>query len=422
MATVYLAQDLRHDRPVALKVLNPELARGLGAERFLREVRLAARLDHPHILALLDSGEAGGLLWYTMPFVEGESLRDRLERDVQLPVDEAVRLTRDVADALDCAHEHGVVHRDIKPENILLARGHARVADFGVAHAIDAGSSGKLTETGLALGTPAYMAPEQASGGRLDGRSDVYALGCVLYEMLAGQPPYTGPTAQAIIGQTLGAPVPSVRHLRPDVPRSLDRAIRKALAKSPAGRFASARELVRALERSESRRGRLLGGIAAGASLVLLIALGWAAASLGEGTGQARGGKPPANSVAVLPFRSLSTDSSDAYFATGIAEDVSSQLARLGGISVIAHSSARAARLRDQEPREIGAMLGAATLLEGTVRRAGEQIRVTARLVDAHTGAQLWADAYDRTLSDVLGIQREIAQHIAAGWGAWWSG
>jgi serine/threonine-protein kinase len=414
MATVYLAQDLKHDRPVALKVLHPELAATLGPERFLREIKLAARLDHPHILALLDSGEADGLLWYSMPYVDGESLRDRLRREVQLPVEDARQLAREVADALDCAHEHGVVHRDIKPENILLAREHARVADFGVAHAVDAGSEGRLTETGLAIGTPAYMAPEQATGGRLDGRTDVYALGCVLYEMLAGQPPSTGPTAQAVIGQTLGAPVPSARHLRPDISRALDSVIRKALAKSAAARFATAREFARALEPSDHRRARVWTSLATAAALLLLIALGWALARPKAKADQTTSGPASRASVAVLPFQSLSTDSADAYFATGIAEDVSSQLARLGGITVVAHSSARAAALRAREPREIGLALGVATLLEGSVRRAGDQIRVTARLVDSRTGAQLWADDYDRTLRDVLGIQRDIAQQIAA--------
>jgi TolB-like protein/Flp pilus assembly protein TadD len=414
MATVYLAQDLKHGRLVALKVLHAELAAALGWERFLREIELAARLEHPHILALLDSGQAEGLLWYSMPYVEGESLRDRLRREVQLPVEEAVGLVREAADALDYAHEHGVVHRDVKPENILLARGHARVADFGVARAVDAGSGGKLTETGLAVGTPAYMAPEQATGGRLDGRTDVYALGCVLYEMLAGQPPYTGPTAQAVIGQALGAPVPSVRHVRPDVPANLDRTIQKALSKSAAGRFASARELVAALDNPGVRHTRVLRRMAAAVVLLCLIAVAWSLGRPKPEAGTAAHGVPSARSVAVLPFQSLSTDSTDAYFATGIAEDVSSQLARLGGISVVAHSMARAAGLRAKEPREIGAALGVATLLEGSVRRAGDQIRVTARLVDSRTGAQLWADDYDRTLRDVLGIQREISQQIAA--------
>src|SRR5829696_1230475 len=190
MATVYLAEDLRHDRSVALKVLHPELAATLGPERFLREIRLTARLDHPHILPVFDSGEAAGLLWYTMPYVEGESLRDRLRREGQLPLEDALRIAREVADALDCAHQQGIIHRDIKPENILLARGHARVADFGVARAVEAAGAGQLTETGLAVGTPAYMSPEQASGSPVDARSDLYALGCVLYETLAGEAPY----------------------------------------------------------------------------------------------------------------------------------------------------------------------------------------------------------------------------------------
>ena len=218
MAVVYLAQDLRHDRPVALKALLPELAATLGPERFQREIRLAARLQHSHILTVHDSGEAGGRLWFTMPFVEGESLRDRLRRERQLPVDDALRIAREAAAALDYAHRHGVVHRDIKPENILLtADGDTLVADFGIARAL--GGEDGLTQTGMAIGTPAYMSPEQASGEKaIDARTDVYSLGAVLYEMLAGEPPYTGPTAQAIIMRRFAEPVPSVRRLRPNVP------------------------------------------------------------------------------------------------------------------------------------------------------------------------------------------------------------
>ncbi|HUR94837.1 MAG TPA: serine/threonine-protein kinase, partial [Gemmatimonadales bacterium] len=199
MATVLLARDLRHDRPVALKLLHRELAASLGPERFVREIKLTARLDHPHILPVLDSGETLGRLWYAMPFVDGESLRDRLRREPQLPVSDALAIAREVADALEYAHGHRVVHRDIKPENILLAHGHARVADFGVARALEAAGSEQLTSTGLAIGTPAYMSPEQAGGGEVDARSDVYALGCVVHEMLAGEPPFTGPTPQAVV-------------------------------------------------------------------------------------------------------------------------------------------------------------------------------------------------------------------------------
>src|SRR5262245_46749629 len=234
MATVYLAHDVRHDRPVALKVLHPDLAQTLGPERFQREIRLAARLQHPHILTVLDSGDAGGRLWFTMPFVEGESLRDRLRRERQLPVDDALRIAREAAQALQYAHDHGVIHRDIKPENLLLTRdGNTLVADFGIARGLDAGGAGneKLTDTGLVVGTPAYMSPEQAAGDRtLDARSDVYSLASVLYEMLAGEPPFSAPTLQAMIVKRLTEPPPSVRGPRPAVPESVDQAIRKALA------------------------------------------------------------------------------------------------------------------------------------------------------------------------------------------------
>ena len=247
MATVYLAHDVQHDRPVALKVLHLELAAALGPERFLREIRTTARLQHPHILPVLDSGEAAGLLWYTMPYVEGESLRERLRREVQLPVEDALGIAREVGLALDYAHRHGVVHRDIKPENILLSDGQALVADFGVARALEQGIEGRLTETGLALGTPTYMSPEQASGGLVDARSDVYALGCVLYEMLAGEPPFTGPTPQAIIAKRFTGEVPHVREARSAVPESVDQAIHKALALVPADRFPTASGFAAAL-------------------------------------------------------------------------------------------------------------------------------------------------------------------------------
>src|SRR5437762_2821218 len=240
MATVFLAQDQKHARPGALKVLHPELAASLGPDRFQREIRFAARLQHPHILTVLDSGEAAGRLWFTMPFVEGESLRDRLRRERQLPVEDALRIAREAAAALDYAHRHGVVHRDIKPENILLtADGDTLVADFGIARAI--GGEDGLTQTGLAIGTPAYMSPEQASGDKtLDARTDVYSLASVLYEMLAGEAPWTGPTAQSILAKRLSEPAPSVRAVRPTVPPAVDEAIRKALAPVAADRFATA--------------------------------------------------------------------------------------------------------------------------------------------------------------------------------------
>src|SRR5882724_7779441 len=255
MATVYLAQDLKHRRPVAIKVLAPELAAALGRERFLREIETAARLTHPHILPLHDSGEADGLLYYVMPYIEGESLRDRLDREKQLAIADAVTITCAVANALSYAHSHDVVHRDVKPENILLSNDEAIVADFGIAAAIDAAGGGKLTRTGIVLGTPAYMSPEQGAGDRaLDGRSDVYSLGCVLYEMLAGEPPFTGPTSQAIIAKRFTDPVPSARRLRETVPLPMDQAIAKALARAPADRFATTHQFAEALRASAEAR------------------------------------------------------------------------------------------------------------------------------------------------------------------------
>src|SRR3989454_1777879 len=248
MATVYLADDLKYHRKVAVKVLRPELASVLGPDRFLREVEIAAKLNHPHILALYDSGEAGGLLFYVMPYVKGESLRHKLEREQQLPIDEALRITRQVASALAHAHDQGVIHRDVKPENILLHESEAMVADFGIALAVSAAAGERLTETGLVVGTPEYMSPEQALGEReLHARSDVYSLGCVLYEMLAGEPPFTGPTAQAVIAKRLADPVPAVRRLRDAVPAGVERALMGALARVPADRFASAGAFAEAL-------------------------------------------------------------------------------------------------------------------------------------------------------------------------------
>ena len=249
MAIVYLARDLRHDRPVALKVLLPSLAQSLGAERFLREIRTAARLQHPHILSVHDSGEADGQLWFTMPYVEGETLRQRLRREGQLSLPDALRIAREVADGLDFAHRHGVVHRDVKPENILLSDGHALVADFGISRALAGEESGEaLTETGVSVGTPAYMSPEQAAGQPVDARTDVYALGAVLYEMLAGEPPFTGPTPQAVIAKRFHTDAVPLRAVRPSVPEHVERAVARALARVSMDRFASAAELAHALE------------------------------------------------------------------------------------------------------------------------------------------------------------------------------
>lgn len=248
MAIVYLARDCRHDRPVALKVFRPELAAAMGADRFLREIQITAKLQHPNILPLFDSGEADGFLFYVMPFVEGESLAELLAREQQLPLPQAVQIAREVAEALSVAHSHGIVHRDIKPQNIMLSRGHAMVADFGIARAIAEAGAGKLTETGIAIGTPVYMSPEQASATEhIDARTDVYSLGCVLYEMLVGQPPFTGTSAQAIMARQTMEEVPAPHIVRHSIPPDLEQIVLCALEKSPADRFHSATEFADAL-------------------------------------------------------------------------------------------------------------------------------------------------------------------------------
>jgi serine/threonine protein kinase len=289
MATVYLAEDLKHQRRVAIKVLRPELAAAIGADRFLREITTTASLRHPHILPLYDSGEADGFLYYVMPYVEGESLRGRLDREKQLPLDDALQIAREVADALSYAHARGIVHRDIKPENILPESGHAAVADFGIAKAMSAAGSDTLTQAGMAIGTPQYMSPEQASGEQdLDGRSDLYALGCVLYEMLAGQPPFTGPTAESLVYQRLTAEPRSITQLRPAVPAEVAVALQRALAKTPADRFNPVAQFSEALRPGALAR-------PSGTTAV----------------------HPAEKSIAVLPFVTLPADPDNEYFVTG---------------------------------------------------------------------------------------------------------
>jgi serine/threonine-protein kinase len=375
MAMVYLAEDLKHHRQVAIKVLRPELAAALGPDRFLREIQTTANLRHPHILPLYDSGESAGFLYYVMPYVEGVSLRERLNRDRQLPIADARRIAREVADALGYAHGRGVIHRDIKPENILLERGHAVVADFGIARALSTAGADKLTQTGMAIGTPAYMSPEQSVGERdLDGRSDLYALGCVLYEMLAGEPPYSGPTAQAIIAKRFREPVPQVSTLRETVPPALQVTLNRLLAKAPADRFATAEEFSVALE---------------------------APAAVGS-------------SVAVLPFANMSTDPDDEVFADGITEEIINALAQLPGLKVAARTSCFAFKGKHEDLRAVADRLGVRQVLEGSVRKAGARLRITAQLITAADGCHLWSERYDRTMDDVFAVQDEVAAAIAA--------
>jgi serine/threonine-protein kinase len=431
MATVYLANDLRHDRPVALKVLKPELAAAVGADRFLREIRITARLTHPHVLPLLDSGEADGFLYYVMPYVEGESLRDRLNREKQLPLDDALQTACEVADALGYAHSHDVVHRDIKPENILLESGHAVVADFGIARAITAAGGEQLTATGVAIGTPAYMSPEQAAGeSQLDARSDLYSLACVLYEMLAGAPPFTGPTAQAINARRLMDPVPPLRTVRDTVPVSVERAIGKALAKVPADRFGTAIQFAEALGRRESaaapaaapaasprRLGRLaLFGVAG------VVAVGGALLMLRPGRG--REAPAPAGpvhertAIAVLPFQNLTAEGPHAYFAGGLHDELLTQLSKVAALTVISRTSVMGYEGTRTPLRQIASELGVGSVVEASVQVVGGRLRVNVQLIDAATDAHLWAERYDRTLNDAFAIQSDVAQQIVAAVGA----
>ncbi len=385
MATVYLAQDLKHDRPVALKVLTSELAAVLGTERFLREIQTVARLNHPHILPLHDSGEANGFLYYVMPYVEGESVRDRLNREKQLPLDNALLIAREVADALSYAHSHDVVHRDIKPENILLAAGHAVVADFGIARAISAAGGEKLTATGLAIGTSAYMSPEQAVGETtLDGRSDLYSLGCVLYEMLAGEPPFTGPTVESVVHQHLTAEPPSITVIRPAVPGWVASALSRALAKTPADRSATGAQFAHELLLAQAR-----------------------APSTAEAL------RPPnEKSIAVLPFTNLSSDPENEYFSDGITEEIIADLSNINSLAVVSRTSASRYKGTDKDIRTIAAELNVRYVLEGSVRKAGDALRITAQLIDAGNDMHLWAEKYNGTLQDVFEIQEAVARQI----------
>jgi TolB-like protein/Flp pilus assembly protein TadD len=391
MATVYLAQDLKHDRLVALKVLHPEFAASLGPGRFLREIKIAARLSHTHIVPLYDSGQAGNLLYYVMPYVEGESLRQRLNREKQLPVDVAVQIARNVAGALDYAHRHQVVHRDIKPENVMLHEGEALVTDFGIAKAISASGGQTLTQSGMAVGTPAYMSPEQAAGeAELDGRSDVYSLGCVLYEMLAGTPPFTGPTAQAVISKRFTEPVPALRAARPAAPEEIERAVTKALARVPADRFATAAQLAQAL----------------------VVHTGTTAPGNARAVAAAAPVTVAAKSIAVLPFVNMSADPENEYFTDGVAEEIINALSKIQSLRVAARTSSFAFKGKSKDIGEIGATLKVATILEGSVRKAGNTLRVTAQLVNVSDGYHLWSERYDRQLADVFAIQDEIAENI----------
>jgi eukaryotic-like serine/threonine-protein kinase len=382
MATVYQALDQKHGRQVAIKVLRPDLTAAFGSERFLREIGIAARLAHPHIVPLIDSGETEGLLYYVSQYVPGGSLRDRLDREPRLSLKDAIQIVREAGAGLDYAHRNGFVHRDVKPENILFADGHAVLADFGIARAFaNPGGGPVVTEVGLALGTPEYMSPEQASGDQnLGSESDVYSLGCVLYEMLAGQPPFSEPTPRATMAKHITQQAPPVRARRPEVPPTVDRALQRALAKDPDERFPSVVDFIAALDATGTDDHRPLPGAT--------------------------------RSIAVLPFVNASPDPENEYLSDGITDELIDALAKVEHLRVASRTSVFALKGKPQDVRAIGALLGATVLLEGTVRRAGDRLRITAQLSSTEDGRLLWSQRFDRRLDDVFAIQEEISRTI----------
>jgi serine/threonine-protein kinase len=441
-AVVYLAEDLRHGRRVALKVVHAALGEAVGQERFQREIRTLARLHHPHILPLFDSGVAGGRLFYAMPYVEGGSLRERLQREGRLPVETALRIAGQLSSALTYAHALGVVHRDITPENIMLSGdGHALLTDFGIAYAIEdgvaQGSGQRLTETGVALGTPEYMSPEQSSGEEpVDARSDVYSLACVLFEALVGRPPFTGPNARAIMARRLVEDPPSLRPARPEVSAEVEAAIRRAMARRPGDRFESVAEFRAALtspltdsspslalrpasaDEPKRPRSRLRPMLLAGLGLLAALAVGYAVLRSRPAPSPPAAVTAGPRMLAVLPFKNLGS-AEEQYFADGLTEEITSRLAGFSGLRVISRTSADQYRSTTKSLEEIGGELGAAYVLEGSVRwerggTAGRQgrIRVNPTLIRVDGERRLWSETYEAELTDVFRIQSEIAQHV----------
>ena len=377
MATVYGADDLRHGRRVAIKVLRPELAATLGAERFLREIGIAARLTHPHIVPLIDSGTADGMLYYVAQMVTGGSLRNRLRIEGQLPVRETLRIAEEVGAGLDFAHRSGIVHRDVKPENILFTDGHAVLTDFGIARGPSIRADFR-TDEGLVVGTPEYMSPEQAAGeAELTPASDIYSLACVVYEMLTGQPPFAGTSAQAIVAKHMTEVPRSARVARPEVPEGVVRALGRAMAKDPLERFASVGAFITALE---------------------------------DDPATAVGGRM--RSIAVLPFVNASPDPENEYLSDGITDELIDALSKVKGLRVASRTSVFGLKGKLEDVRAVGALLGVSAVIEGTVRRSGDRLRIAAQLSSTDDATLLWSQRFDRTLEDVFALQDEIAHTI----------
>ncbi|HEV7389607.1 MAG TPA: serine/threonine-protein kinase, partial [Gemmatimonadaceae bacterium] len=441
MALVFMGEDHDLDRKVVIKILPPELAATVSAERFRREILTVARLQHPHIVPILKAGEIDGLPYFVMPYVDGESIDVRLRRTRTFGVRETIGIMKDAARALAFAHERGVVHRDIKPGNILLASGSATVTDFGVAKALSSarrsgekGNGNGLTNTGMSLGTILYMAPEQAAGDPdIDGRADIYSLGITAYEMLAGSAPFANLGPREMLTARLTLPPPPLSTIRKDVPIGLEKLIAKCLAIDPADRPQSAATLVEALEDPETlsgsfassakmahhgRRARkaLIGGLALIGAIVVSAGIyakvhAGGVSAMAEATGATH--KPPdLGVVAVLPFVSLGADSANAYLATGVTNAVAGKLMRTPGLRVLAPGLPRSVRRRSDTT--ITASLDAHLVLEGTVERVGDRLRVTARLSSTADDVMQWADVFDRDVKDIFSVEDEIADAIVA--------
>ena len=434
MSRVFLAEETALGRKVVIKVLAPELAAEVNVERFRREIQLAAKLQHPYIVPVLSTGIAGNLLYFTMPFVEGESVRLRVQRTGEFPVPDATAIMRDVLEALAYAHECGVVHRDIKPENVLLARNHAHVADFGVAKALSAATNAHsgLTSLGVALGTPAYMAPEQAMADpATDHRADLYALGAMAYEMLTGHQVFSARSPQAMLAAHATQQPELISKRRPNTPPALAALVMRLLEKHAADRPQSASEALSILvatrtpsgemvptaqeaprEQAAPRSPRRVAWIGLAIAIVLVAIGGFLIAHRFAVGGASAAPQSP--SIAVMPFENMSDDPGDEYFSDGMTEELIDALSKINGLHVAARSSVFALQKKDLNPREVAKELGVTTVLEGTVRRAGNRVRISAQLVDASSGYSLWADRYDRDARDVFAIQDEISRAIVS--------
>jgi eukaryotic-like serine/threonine-protein kinase len=437
MATVFLARDDRHDRAVAVKVLNPDLTQGVGIERFQREIAITAKLTHPNILPLHDSGEADGRFFYVTPFVPGESVRARLTRERQLPIREAISIARGVASALEHAHAQGIIHRDIKPENILLADGQPIVADFGIARALAATAEERITSTGVSLGTPSYMSPEQSAGEPIDGRADIYSLGCVLYEMLAGEPPFTGPTVQAVIAKRFANAAPDIRQMRESVDDELASTIARSLARVPADRIQTAGELRSLLDQAEIASATAPSGplprprgvafwkrswrpvsLVVGGAIVSTALLAAAIPGVREQLERLIGRPVRIQTLAVLPLANMSGDMSQDFFADGLTDALITGLSELGSINVISRTSVMQYKMMKKSLTMIARELGADAVLEGSFARDKDRVRISEKLIRVADQRQIWTNTYERPIASALSIESDIASAVAGEIGA----